>query len=522
MTVTANMKALGAILPFSRGDGSRLLFSGWNRAPMSPIVWDRINWQGTQQLYSTARTNLVIQSQNFDNASWGKGFGGTGVAPVVTPNVGVAPDGTLTADQVVFNAGAGTTSADLSLLTQNQTVVAAAPYTGSIWVNFPAGTQLIFRQAGASTFTTVTCTGKWQQVSSVETALSTGCVFTLGIRQGVVGTLNATATGLVWGAQLTAGSVVSSYIPTTTGTVTVTDYTGTNPITLAQTTNPAVNQLVATNNGKGDGTTTAFTVTPSGTTPTLTALYKIDWQGKNLLYTTSRTNQHLHSNDMSQAQHIKTNLLSNAAVLGPDGVQNVNLVVPNTTSGLHFTSLQWSAATATTNYCLSSVFKPSGYSKAAIRESFNGCYATFDLTGAGSVITSVGTVSAGIVALADGSYLCWITALSTGTNVAMQRFVLPTSYTTGNPASTNWAPDGTSGLQFGYAQIELGTVPTSRIVTAGTAVTVTDYSLATNTATLSPAPAVGSLISWDGSYVGGLGVDEFVARQLIDQLGKVI
>ena len=37
---------------------------------------------------------------------------------------------------------------------------------------------------------------------------------------------------------------------------------------------------------QGDDTTTAFAVTPSGTTPTLTALYKTDWQGKLKLYPT--------------------------------------------------------------------------------------------------------------------------------------------------------------------------------------------------------------------------------------------
>lgn len=68
----------------------------------------------------------------------------------------------------------------------------------------------------------------------------------------------------------------------------------------------------------------------------------------------------------------------------------------------------------------------------------------------------------------------------------------------------------------------------SYIPTAASPVTVTDYSLTTNTATLSPAPAgpVGdqpaALITWDGSYVGGLGVGSILAKRMIDQYGKVV
>ena len=70
-----------------------------------------------------APENLVIQSQTFDNAAWTKAAGGTGSVPVVTANDALAPDGTLTADKVVFNAGAGTTTSDQSLITSTSITV---------------------------------------------------------------------------------------------------------------------------------------------------------------------------------------------------------------------------------------------------------------------------------------------------------------------------------------------------------------------------------------------------------------
>lgn len=68
-------------------------------------------WAGAYNIYQ----NLLLRSDDFANASWGKLAGGTGSAPVVTTDHFDFGDGTF-ADRVVFDKGAGTTNSDLSAL----------------------------------------------------------------------------------------------------------------------------------------------------------------------------------------------------------------------------------------------------------------------------------------------------------------------------------------------------------------------------------------------------------------------
>lgn len=68
-----------------------------------------------------------------------------------------------------------------------------------------------------------------------------------------------------------------------------TDYTlsANGLVTLAPTTNPVVSQNI----GTGTGSTAAFTITtPNGTTPTVTGVWKTDWQGRRRMSPNPRTN----------------------------------------------------------------------------------------------------------------------------------------------------------------------------------------------------------------------------------------
>jgi hypothetical protein len=161
------------------------------------------------------QTNLLLRSEEFNNAFWTNSVTGTGSAPVITANVGIAPDGTETADQVVFNSGAGTTSTDRSLISSsNVSVTASATYTHSIFVKGAAGTKLVMRGVNASSYASITLTGEWDRVTGSEVAASSSGAFEIGIRQGVTGTINSTATVLLWGAQLVQGATAGDYQPT--------------------------------------------------------------------------------------------------------------------------------------------------------------------------------------------------------------------------------------------------------------------------------------------------------------------
>lgn len=268
---------------------------------------------GPNGLIEKVRTNVIPYSQAFDNAAWIKDKNGTGVTPVVTANNATAPDGTLTADTIVFDAGAGTTSGDSSVV--YQPITATGLCTASFYARVTSGTgQLVYRSVGGSTYTTANLTTTWQRFSAAENG-SSG-FFEIGIRRGLSNEpINASVTAQMWGAQLEVGDIATDYIPTTT---------------------------------------TAVSVGPVANLPRLDYLNSTC---PNLLLEPQRTNLLLYSEQFGASGTLADAVVTSNTIVSPDGYTNADSFLDNTANNIHAKIIGISKAASPVTYTYSLFIK---------------------------------------------------------------------------------------------------------------------------------------------------------------------
>ena len=400
-----------------------------------------------------AEENLLIRSQEFDDAAWTK------TRSTVTANADTAPDGTVTADALLQASGQTNSG-----LVSRASDVTALDYVASVFAK-PNGKNILrFVETLSSGATRVTyfnvSTGAVGTKDAAHTAVITAstngyyrCSIAFSVnaaRNGSVfialadtdGSATVTDSGglYIWGAQFEQRSAVTAYTPTTTQAIT-------NYIPVLQT--------AAADTARFDHNPTTG-------------------ESLGLLIEEARTNLLTYSEQFDNAAWAKatgSTVLSNA-IIAPDGALTADRYITNSGTLFTATLINQVVTTAAGTYTFSCYAKAGGYDRVVFNlrdnaSSLNTGTVTVSIVD-GSIVSSGSTgtftgASAVVTAVGNGWYRVALTCTTTGATAFQCRIW--------NQDSTITSGNGYSGIFIWGAQLEAGAFATSYIPTVASTVT---------------------------------------------------
>lgn len=384
-------------------------------------------------------TNVLLQSNNFANASWTKSNTTIG-SGITDPNGGTTAfsmagsNSTLNSkfvSQFPFAVVNETKTLSIYAKANTHSFIQIRNSDPTNYANFDL-TSGTFSAGATATAAMVSLGNGWYRCSITYGSSATG--YAIQLVDSLAATQAATSTTTnsvyIWRGQAQNGDIATDYIDTTTA---------------------AVTQGPVTN------------------------LPRLDYLGSTcpqLLMEPTRTNLATYSQMFDNAIWTKdTSSVSGNVVVSPDGYTNSDALIENTASGLHRLTRGF-AYTSGTTYAISCFVKQgSGTRRFAIYlppQAFGvSPVCVFNLQ-TGLITTNTGSVTTKIENYGNSWYRCIVIATATATASNSTSFALTNTDSATPPSYTG---DGTSSMYIWGAQVEAGAYATSYIPCVGATVT---------------------------------------------------